>query len=385
MVAPMNLEQRNLDELRNEIDQTDREILKQFARRMELVEQVAAYKMANNLPVYQPKREEALLDRVGELAGERLRIPAQMLFTALMDISKSSQHRAIGGEIAAMLERAAQNIAPLPEGARVACQGVKGAYSYAAAARLLPLPQRVCYERFDDVFAAVKSGECEYGVLPIENSSAGSVTQVYDLLTDGGLYIIKAYDLPITHCLMGVKGASLGGVKRVYSHPQALSQCSGFFATHREIEAVPCSNTAAAAKAVAEEGDMSAAALANEECAALYGLDILNTDVQNERNNITRFILLSSAPAAYEEADRIALIFRVAHRPGSLHRFISRFAALGLNVTKIESRPIPQKPFEFQFFFEFNGNTRSEEVRALLQSLSDESESFRFVGNYSVG
>lgn len=376
----------NLDELRGRIDEIDRQILNLFLSRMELVQQIADYKAKNGLPVYQPKREEELLNRIGNLAGEDLRVPARMLFSSIMDISKAVQSHTLAdeGELSAMLTQAVQNPEPIAQGATVACQGVKGAYSFLAAAHLVKDPERICYDRFSDVCDAVKSGRCRYGVLPLENSSAGSVGEVYDLLSQGGLYIIKAYDLKVTHCLLGTAGARAEDVRKVYSHPQALSQCSEFFAAHRNIEAIPCTNTAVAAQEVAKRGDASCAALAHAECAALYGLSILKTDVQNNDNNQTRFVLVSKTPVVYPDAHRIALMLRTAHTPGALYRVMSRFAAQGLNITKIESRPIPERPFEFMFFFEFDGNVGMEGVRSLLQSLSGDLAAFCFLGNYPL-
>lgn len=376
----------NLDELRSGIDEVDRELLRLFLRRMELVQQVADYKAANNLPIYQPKREEELLARIGQLAGKELSVPSQMLFAAMMDISKAVQHHSLAdeGELAAMLSRAVHSPEPIAEGAVVACQGVRGAYSYLAAAHLVNRPERVCYDRFSDVCDAVLSGKARYGVLPLENSSAGSVGEVYDLLSRGGVYIIKAYDLTVTHCLLGKPEADALQVRTVYSHPQALSQCSEFIAAHRDITEMPCTNTAVAAQQVSQQGDLTCAALAHEECAALYGLHILARNVQNNDNNQTRFILISKTPAVYPDARRIALMLKTAHTPGSLYRVMSRFAARGMNITKIESRPIPERPFEFMFFFEFDGNVAADGVRALLQSLDNDPGTFRFLGNYAL-
>ncbi|SDN84266.1 bifunctional chorismate mutase/prephenate dehydratase [Acetanaerobacterium elongatum] len=375
---------KDLNQLRVEIDQTDEQLLALFKQRMGLVKEVAAYKAANSLPVYQPEREKLLLKRVGELAGEEYRIPAQMLFTSIMDISKANQQVAAPGALTQMLLQAAENSQPIPGGATVACAGVEGAYSYVAAGRLLQEPNRVCFERFEDVFAAVVSGRCRYGVLPIENSSAGSVTQVYDLLRSDGCYIVKSYNLKITHSLLGVPGAKLGDITRVYSHPQALAQCGGFFSQNRQITGIPYSTTAAAAQYVSQLGDKTAAALAGEDCARLYGLEVLNSEVQNAENNYTRFILITKTPAAAPEANRIALVLKLSHTPGALHRLISRFAARGLNLTKIESRPIPEVPFEFLFYFEFDGNVRQPKVRELLENLNSELEYLRFLGNYAV-
>ncbi len=377
----------NLDELRSGIDEVDRELLRLFLRRMQLVQEVASYKSAHNLPIYQPKREEALLEHIGQLAGERYSTPARMLFAAIMDISKALQHHEAEnkGELSALLAKAAACPEPIESQAAVACQGVRGAYSYLAAAHLVQDPERICYDRFSDVCDAVRGGDCRYGVLPLENSSAGSVGEVYDLLSRGGLYIIKSYDLRVTHCLLGIPGARAEEVRMVYSHPQALSQCSEFFSRNRQIDAVPCTNTAVAAQEVARQQDPARAALAHEECAALYGLNILQAGVQNNDNNQTRFILVSKTPAVYPDAHRIALMLRTAHTPGSLYRVMSRFAAQGLNITKIESRPIPEQPFEFMFFFEFDGNVAATEVRTLLQSLDNESGTFCFLGNYPLG
>lgn len=376
-----------LDMLRDRIDVTDRELLRLFKQRMELVRRVAEYKASHGLPVYQPQREQELLDRVAVLAGEDYAGSARMLFTAIMDISKALQHTALAedGALDALLEQAVRTRAPAAAGASVACQGVRGAYSYLAAAHLVSQPQRHCFERFSDVRDAVLDGRCRYGVLPLENSSAGSVGEVYDLLSLGGLYIVKAYDLSVSHCLLGVPGARLEQVRRVYSHPQALSQCGDFFAANRSLEAVACANTAVAAQEVAQRADPAEAALAHGECAALYGLNILLADVQSAVDNRTRFILVSKSPEVPENASRIALMLKTAHTPGALYRVMSRFAARGFNITKIESRPIPEQPFEFMFFFEFDGSVAAEEVRLLLQSLGGDCVTFRFLGNYPLG
>ncbi|MCI8624402.1 MAG: prephenate dehydratase [Provencibacterium sp.] len=379
----------NLEQLRGELNGLDEQLIALYRRRMDLVQQVARYKIEKGLPVFQPEREQQVLDRVARMAGEEYGEGARMLYTALMDVSKAHQHRLIaaqggGGELLRFIEEALAHPAPIREDGRVACQGVPGAYSHEAAGRLFDNPRLDFYPEFSDAIEAVESGKADYAVLPIENSSAGSVGAVYDLLRSRALYIVRALVLPVNHCLLLPPDADPEQITHLYSHEQGLRQCAGYLRAHPGWQAQAVSNTAAAAKAVAESGDPHAAAIASRACAGLYGLQVAEEGIQDTAHNFTRFIVVSRSLQITEKADRISLSLTLPHVSGSLYRLISRFALCSLNLTKLESRPLPGAGFHFLFYFDFEGSVRSQKVRDLLRSLEGEVAQLRFLGNYEV-
>lgn len=231
--------------------------------------------------------------------------------------------------------------------------------------------------------ARLKADRSSFGVLPIENSSAGSVTQVYDLLCNHNFYIVRAVEVSVDNCLLGVKGASLEDIRCAYSHPQALSQSSDFLA-NRDIKACPDANTAIAAQRIAKLNDKSVGVVASRDAANEYGLDILAADINNCENNRTRFILISKDLIITDNADRISLSFIIEHTTGSLYRILSRFVESGLNLTKIESRPVKSGDFEYRFYLDFTGSVRDPKVLSLISSLNCELSEFVFLGNYEV-
>lgn len=372
-----------IEALREQINRIDKELLSLFLERMETAGQVAAYKKENDLPVFDAKREREIIEAVAQNVPENLKGGASLLFSTMMDISKGLQY-AQNMRSPAFEAKIADGIAaPQSSSNRVACQGVLGAYSHMAARALIQEPDVQFYKTFEDVMEAVARGECKYGLLPVENSSAGSVTAVYDLMDNYSFHIIKSIRLKISHCLLAKEPLDPAQITKVYSHPHALSQCSMFFSKHRHIEQVPCENTAKAASLVSLSEEPGAAAIASEECSLLYGLDVLDECPQNCVDNYTRFILITKRLYIEEGADRISLALRTAHEPGALCRLLTRFAAANLNLTKLESRPVPEKPFEFLFYFDFEGSVRDEAVLHMLSALSTELEYFSFLGNYS--
>lgn len=370
-----------LEEIRKEIDQVDGQLLALFKRRMECARQVATVKARDHLPVLNAGREQEILNRVGEEGGE-YGGAAKILFATLMDVSRALQHKALGGgDALRILIQSAPSSLPGTTGCRVACPGVSGSYSHQAAQTFFPEGDLCYYTRFPQVFSAVESGGAEFGVVPVENSSAGSVIDVYDLILKYRFFIVGAADLPIHHYLAAKSGVALGDIRTVYSHPQGLAQCSEFLNTGG-YQVCEYSNTAAAAKMVAESDSQTVAAICSREAVERYGLSILSGDIQNEQNNCTRFIVIAKQPCIPSQADKISLCFSLPHTIGSLYRTLARFALHGLNLTKIESRPIPDKSFEYLFYLDFSGNVRDPEVLNLLCSLSDELPSFSFLGNY---
>lgn len=265
---------------------------------------------------------------------------------------------------------------------RAACQGVECSYSHLACETAFTQPAITFYPAFEDVFSAVAQGQAEFGVVPIENTLAGSVTDNYDLLLRHELSIIGSVTVPIAHCLLGVPGAKQEQLRHIYSHPQALHQCSDFFSAHRQIEAHSYSNTAASAQYVANLGDPATAAIGSLACAGRYGLCVLEEGLQNRKDNFTRFVIIARQPIRHPLCSRISLVIRVAHRAGSLYSALSRFAQQGINLLKLESRPIPDSPFEFLFYWDFDGNLLDPKVQQVIEDLQEDVIFLRYLGNY---
>ena len=373
-----------LKDYRAKIDEIDAQIAHLFAERMQAAEAIADYKAQNHLPIYHPAREREVLLSASQAAAPYSR-EARVVFGAMMDVSRSRQAARLAGEspLTQAISRAvAETPATFPQNATVACQGIEGAYSHQAANRLFALPQILFFQRFDGVFQAVEKGLCRYGVLPIENSSAGSVTEVYDLMKGRDFSIVRGTRLHIVHALL-TRGAKLGQIREVISHEQAVRQCAPFLKAHPEIRVTLCANTAVAAQTVANSGRDDLAAIAAPACAELYGLTALPDSIQASDNNHSRFIVISKKPEIYPGANRISLMLTLPHVAGSLYRMIARFSALEMNLLKIESRPIPGRDFEFMFYFDVEASCANPEVLSLLAELESTVSQFAFLGNYA--
>lgn len=371
---------------RQAIDRIDADIIRAMKSRSELVKTVVEHKAAHGAPVEDTSRERAIINRLANQAGPEFALSAKLLYSTIFDISKAQQFRALHhtGKLAQDIMKAqAETPRVFPQSATVACQGVEGSHAQAAADRLFALPNISYLKTFEDVFKAVEQGMCRYGVLPIENSTYGSVTEVYELMRKQKFYIARSVKLHVSHCALVNKGASLSSIKHVYSHEQAIGQCADFLKSLGDIEIVFYKNTAAAAKAVAESGALDVAAIASSACADIYGLSIIQENVQNNENNYTRFICISRDLEVFPGAHRVSLMFSVSHEPGALYRLLARFSVLGVNLTKIESRPIPGSDFEFLFYFDLEADIESPEVIELLDSLAAQNEHFVFLGAYS--
>ncbi len=375
----------DLHTCRSEISDIDEQIVALFQKRMAIAKEIALYKKENRLPIYDSERERAVLNRVTALAGEELADYTGVLYQTMFDVSRSYQHTVINqpGKTSQLLERIAAETPQLrPARAVVACQGVEGAYSQHACDKMFQYPDILYFSSFKDVCKAVDSGLCRYGVLPIENSTAGSVNEVYDLLHTYHFYITHSMKLHIAHTLLAPHGTKREDIKEIYSHEQALRQCADFL-TQSGCTAHVCKNTAQAAKLVAESGRTDIAAIGSRDCAALYDLEILSDDVQNNQNNYTRFICISKTPEIYPGAKKTSILLTLAHKPGALYHAIARFASLGLNLTKLESRPIPGSDFEFLFYFDIEAPVYSPALRALIARLERDSEAFTYLGTYT--
>lgn len=376
-----------LDALRSQIDDIDAEIIRLFSRRMEVVRGVAEWKRKNGAPVLQTGREQDVLNRAAAVAGPELAQSARFLSSVLMDLSKAQQNTQLAGEspLQRALAEALQNGGALPTAPTVACQGVDGAYSSLAARAMFPAGRRSYCATWDEVFRSVKDGVCDIGVLPIENSTAGSVNTVYDLMKKHRVYIVRGHRLCVEHCLLAKPGEHLSDITDIYSHEQAISQCSEFLQAHPNIRVHLYSNTAAAARFVGECGDRGVAAIASRECAEIYRLSVVLDEIKNAEQNYTRFIAISNKMILTPDADKMSIALTLPHESGSLYRLISQFAMLGLNLLKLESRPLPDTNFEFLFYFDFAGSAAVPDIRALLCRLEQQCETFEFLGNYREG
>ncbi len=427
-----------LAELREELDRVDRELVKLYRERMSLVSEVAKEKRRSGRAVLDPAREEEKLDSVSAFLKTELReklplegIPREEgmekepkgaavpgketqeeesgremslsgeseedsrragvdmefheravreLFRQLMSLSRRWQQRLLGREPSpASGFREVSEISRKKK--RVAYQGLPGAYAELAARKSFPDDCRFLpSESFRSTVESVLSGEADFAVLPIENSSYGAVADNFDLLLQfPEAVILGECFLPVEHVLMALPGGTLSGIRRVFSHPQALAQCESFFREHPGIEAVPMRNTAEAARRVRESGDRELAALASENAAELYGLSILQRAVNQQKSNTTRFLIVGKEKIYERGAERLSLSFELSHRPGTLYQVLGSFLFNDLNLSMIQSRPVPDRPFEYRFFVDVMGNLSDPDVRNALSELPG----FRILGNYS--
>ncbi len=373
----------DLKEIRNEIDAIDSEIVRLFEKRMQTVKQVARYKIENNMPVLSTGREREIISRMTEQVSPELAVYTKILYNTLFDVSRSYQSGEIykTSPLAQKIEKAIEETPKeFPKSAVVACQGTEGAYSQQACEKLFFSPSIMYFDNFRGVFEAVQSGMCDYGVLPLENSVHGSVTQVEDLMAEYELHIVKAAKIQVNHALLAKsKNAK---ITQVVSHSQALGQCDKYIRSSG-FKATVCENTATAAKKVAESDRQDLAAIASPMCAQLYGLEIVKDNISDSENNHTRFMCISKDMLIFPGADKISFITTISHKPGALYELIAKFSAVGINITKIESRPIPGKDFEFSFYFEMAVSVYSKELIHLVSELSAGGGEFKFLGCYS--
>ena len=375
-----------LKDLRIQLDQIDRQMVSLFEQRMRVCEDVARWKMANGRGVLDASREKEKLQSVASQLPEDLQEYGMSLYSLLMELSRSSQTRLMKGEndLTHAIQTAIDSTDPLfPSGAMVACQGVEGAYSQQAAEKLFRHPHVMYFSNFEAVFSAIEKGLCRYGVIPLENSTAGSVNMVYDLMMRHNFRIVRSVRLKVDHNLLARPGVQLPDIREVYSHEQAIGQCSTFLQSHPEIRVVRCANTAEAARMVSQSDRRDIAALSSRACAELYGLQNLAPSCQNQGNNYTRFICISRDLEIYPGADRTSLMVVLPHRPGSLYKLLSRFYALGINLNKLESRPLPDRDFEFMFYFDLDTSVYSQQFLQLMGELDTVCESFTYLGSYS--
>lgn len=373
----------DLIDVRKSIDAVDDDIAALYIKRMELSKEVARNKEAAGLPIENSEREKQIINRVTAEMPDDIKVFGKQVFNTLFETSKAYQYRMTGTPVKSELRDAlGEGEQPFPVQASVACQGVAGAYSCLAADKIFPIADISCFRTWDAVFSAVEKGLCEFGVLPIENSTAGSVIGVYDLMRKHKFFIVRSLKLRVKQYLLARGNAEIGSIKEIVSHDQALAQCSSLLSSLGDIKITRCDNTAVAAKLVAESGRDDIACISSKECADIYGLKVLKSGVNDSGYNYTRFIAISKKLRVYKGANRISITVNLAHEAGSLNRILNRFSTLGLNLTKLESRPIPDSPFEFTFYFDFDADAREVDVQNLLAEIAEKADDFAFLGAY---
>lgn len=379
----------DLSAIRAQIDRIDDQLIALLCKRMDCSMAVAAYKQAHGLPVLHPAREAEVLAAVRTKAAAYdtqnagYAAAAAEVYACIMETSRGLQHDSLhtGDALRRLLADAPRAL--IPDGqARIVCQGCAGAYSDEAAHALFPAMQDAAFvPEFTDVVRAVTAGEADYGLLPVENSTAGSVHEVYDLLMSQQVAIVGAVSLSVRHCLAALPEADPAALAAAVSHPQALKQCADYLRA-RGLSCTTYSNTAAAARHVAQVGDPTLCAVCSAHAAKIYGLQIVDENIQSVDGNHTRFVAISRRPVLPPDADKISVVLSIPHQTGALNRTLTRFSKAGLNLTKIESRPAHGGMFEYLFYLDFEGNLHTGGTERLLSALSEELPFFAFLGNY---
>lgn len=375
-----------LSNIRGQLDQIDGQLLDLFLQRMELIEQVTDIKKEQHQPLYDPNREREILQKVHARAGAEHAIAAHQYFRTILELSRSRQAAKlipptnVAARIAAMCTH---EEACFPQTGRVACSGIEGSNAQTAADKLFPHGDILYMNGFAPVVQAVKADLCQFGVLPIENSNNGSVRAVYDLLrAEPDLSIVRSIRLLIRHVLLARPGTTIDQIRTIYTHEQAAGQCSRFLSTLPHVDIVPCTSTAHAAQRIAASNDPTVAAIASEDCAKLYGLTVVRDTIQNQQHNDTRFLCITKGARCYAGADRMSLLVTCSNAPGSLYHMIAKISALGLNMCKLESVPIPGSNFTYQFFLDLEASLHQDGVLGLLAELERSCDSFALLGVY---
>ncbi|MGN1198598.1 MAG: prephenate dehydratase [Acetatifactor sp.] len=373
----------DLLELRDKIDIIDSQIVSLYEQRMDICRQVAEYKISTGKKVFDKQREAEKLAKVKSLTQNDFnKHGIEELFEQIMSMSRKLQYRLLAenGSLGKLPFIGVDELEA--DSARVVFQGAEGSYSQAAMAKYFgDRIHSFHVDSFRDAMSAIDEGSADFAVLPIENSTAGIVNEIYDLLQEYENYIVGEQIMKIEHCLLGVPGARVSDIKTVYSHPQSLMQSAKFLSNH-DWKQISMQNNAFAARKVAEEGDVTQAAIAGEHAAEAYGLEILQRGVNDSGDNSTRFIIVTNQKVFRKDANKISICFEVPHESGSLYHMLSHFIYNDLNLTKIESRPIEDRTWEYRFFVDFEGNLADSAVKNALRGLRDEARNMKILGNY---
>lgn len=372
----------NLDYLRNEIDKIDSEMIKLFEKRMEVVYKVAEYKKKNSMDILDKNREENVIEtRLKKLKNKSIEKETEIFLKEIMKISRNFQRKSFQSSHCNKECLSTEKI--YDKSCKVGFQGVMASFSYEALVDYFGHEvETLNFETFKDVFQGLEDRKINYGVLPIENSSTGGILEVYDLLRDYGFYIVGEKCVKVNHNLLGIKGASINDVKEVYSHSQAFMQSSKFLDKYKNWRLIPYFNTARSAKYISEENDNAKASIASKKAAELYGLEILSENINYNTNNYTRFIIIGRDEECSENNDKISILITLPHEPGSLYNVLKYFEKNNLNMTKIESRPMVDRSWQYFFYIDFYGNILEENTKKALKGIENESVYFKLLGRY---
>lgn len=375
---------KDLKEIRKQIDEVDRQLVELYIERMNLAEQVAEYKISTGKKVFDKEREQSKIEQVTNMVEDAfLKKGVGELFDQLMSMSRKRQYQLLvqKGITSRHIFQEVETL--VDKNMRIVFQGEEGANTQIAMNAFFgDEVDSFHVETWRDAMEAIKMGEADYAVLPIENSSAGIVSENYDLLVEYNYVIVGEQIIKIDHCLLGLPDAKLSDLERIYSHPQALMQCNRYLEEHREWDKHSVKNTAIAAKKVKEDGLLCQAAIASEPNADIYGLNVLDREFQNNVNNSTRFIIVTGRQIYQKDAQKISICFEIPHASGTLYRMLSHFIFNNLNLNKIESRPIQGRMWEYRFFVDFDGNLKDGAVQNALRGLNEEAENLKILGNY---
>ncbi|MGN1160502.1 MAG: prephenate dehydratase [Lachnospiraceae bacterium] len=376
--------QKDLGELRGRIDEIDEQIVRLYEERMDVCRGVAEYKIANGKKVFDRAREEEKISKVKSLTHtDFTRQGIEELFEQIMSMSRKMQYQMLT-ESGSIGRLPFMEVDKLDTGnARIVFQGAEGSYSQAAMQQYFGDHINSCHvDTFRDAMGAIEEGSADFAVLPIENSTAGVVSEIYDLLVEFENYIVGEQIIPIKHCLMTLPGTKLTDIKTVYSHPQSLMQSARYLQDHPDWKQVSMKNNAFAAKKIMEDQDHSQAAIASAYAAKVYGLEVLEEGINDSTSNSTRFIIVSNQKIFKKDANKISICLEIPHRSGSLYHILSHFIYNHLNMTKIESRPIEDRNWEYRFFIDFEGNLSQSAVKNALRGLREETRNMKILGNY---
>ena len=375
-----------IEELRKKIDEIDDKIAALYLERQNTVREIGEEKARTHTAVSDPAREKKIIARVTKQADDEQKIYLKRVFETIMETSRAYQRRLVApvSKLSDELRRVLmEGKKYFPVSSTVACQGVEGSYSSIAADKLFEIADITFFRNFEGVFQAVEKGLCDYGVLPIENSAVGSVNAVYDLMKKHRFYIVRSIKLKVSHHLLAKKGVALSDIKEIYSHEQAIGQCSAYLQKlPSSVKVTACPNTAVAAETVANSDRTDIACISSRNCADLYDLGILDSNIQDNDSNYTRFICISKTLEVFAPANRISIMMTLPHESGSLNRVLNKFSTLGLNLTKLESRPLPGTDFEFMFYFDFEAHIDNADTLSLIAELDQGTEQFVFLGSY---
>lgn len=382
----------NLSECRNEIDKIDKELVELFEKRMNVAINVAKYKIENNIPIFNGAREAEVIEKnINRLNNKEYSKLTEKFFTHLMELSRSLQADIIdknnkkNNNIIGSIE---ENISTNEnkrdlKNIKIGYQGVKGSFSEEAMIKYFGENHTTTdYEEFEDVFVALKNNEIDYGILPIENSSTGAITTVYDLLVQYGLYIVGEECIKIDQNLIGVKGSKLEDIKEIYSHPQGFEQSSEFLSKQNNLKLIPFHNTAISAKYISEINDKSKAAIASLRAAKIYGLDVIQKEINDKDNNHTKFVIVGRKLESSKECNKITVVFSLDDKAGTLYNLLRHFAENNINMIKIESRPSKNEPWQYLLYVDFDGNIENEDVKKAIKLIEEKSEYFKLIGCY---